>query len=362
MRKIAVIITITVALFIIVFNNVFLSHKTTSSAVSQRLVPTDISQQPTVAEAQKETQTLFVPYWTFDRNIIDLNTYDNIIYFGVSVNDQGIDTKEAGYKKLGQFNQLTVSSHKKYLAIRMTDSDINSLVLQNKNLQQKIADQAINIADKNGFIGLVLDFEVSSLGFESVTKEISSFYEQFYSSAKKQRLDFFVTVFGDSLYRARPYDIKTISQNADKVLIMSYDFHKARGNPGPNFPLSGKEIYGYDFKTMVSDFLKQIQKEKMVVVFGMFGYDWALEKENSIGQAQALSDLKIRQKFIDICVYTNCSVTRDQQSSETRVTYTDDQSQSHVIWFEDENSVAKKKEYLRQQGIGSIGFWAYSYF
>ena len=144
---------------------------------------------------------------------------------------------------------------------------------------------------------------------------------------------------------------------------MAYDFHKAGGDPGPNFPLNGRQKYGYDFKNMIDDFERDVPKDKLSVVFGLFGYDWSVdEKMKSKDIAESLSLNNIKTKFIDNCSYKNCTTTRDKESSESNITYKDENNITHDVWYEDNVSVIEKQKYLLEKGIGSIGFWAYSFF
>ncbi|MBI2074501.1 MAG: hypothetical protein HYT83_01545 [Candidatus Levybacteria bacterium] len=245
----------------------------------------------------------------------------------------------------------------------MINSKINSDVLEDKTLQQNIINQSIDVAKKQGFDGLVLDFEIASLSFQSVIDKISSFYSLYYKAAKERNLQFYITIYGDAIYKLRPYDVKILSKNADKVLIMAYDFHKARGNPGPNFPLYGKDQYGYDMTVMMSDFLKVVPKEKLVVVFGLFGYDWKVDsKKQGIDIADSFSVMQMEQKYLNNCPTQECKVVQDKESKETSVQYKDKDNVSHIVWFEDLSSVSEKKKYLQSKGIFSFAFWAYSYF
>lgn len=308
-------------------------------------------------------KAIFIPYWTFGNEKIDTQDYNQLIYFGVSVNKEGIDKNDQGYKKLDQFMALSDSKKERLLAIRMTNSSLNSEVLRDKNLQKKIAEDSITIVQKYQFNGLVLDFELSGISFDSAIKQTSDFVNLFYSLAKKEDLFFSITLPGDTFYRFKPYDVPVLTKSADQIFVMAYDFYKARGNPGPNFPFKGRNIYGYDFTGMVDDFSKVVSKDKLTIVFGLFGYDWVIDSQKrSIEQGKALSFLKIKESFIDTCIYKNCLVRRDNDASETEITYQGKEGKNHVVWFEDISSIAKKEEYLLEKGINSVAFWAYSFF
>lgn len=324
--------------------------------------PTATTQRSVLSATSQESKALFVPYWGIGNEKISRDSYDEIYYFGISVNKDGVDKKDPGFIKIGNFLNLVDPQIKKFLTVRMVNPDVNSYVLQNKVLQEIIRNESMQIAKENLFDGIILDFETAALSFDSLTERINLFYESFYKEAKEKNLSFYITLYGDTFYRARPYDVEYLSKNSDKIIIMTYDFHKARGNPGPNFPLSGLEKYGYDLKTMINDFLRIVPQDKISVVFGMFGYDWVVDEKDTAQNLAEATSLNSVKKTLESCQQEVCGIKRDDVSSETEVRYKDKDLNQHIIWFEDMESVEKKKEYLREKGINSFGFWAYSYF
>jgi spore germination protein len=170
-------------------------------------------------------------------------------------------------------------------------------------------------------------------------------------------------IYGDTFYRVRPFEIKTLAAYTDQLYIMAYDFSKAKGNPGPNFPLEGKDTFGYDYASLVKNFTQVVQPKKLTVVFGMYGYDWTVDDKNiSTGIATAISMNKVEQSIISTCAYVSCTWKRDINAREIKAEYQDTNNMHHIIWYEDLESVSQKKEYLKKYGISSYSFWAYSYF
>lgn len=311
---------------------------------------------PPVITGTKTRLSLFVPYWTLSDDKIEANGFDRIIYFGVKPGEQDEE-------QLQKFNTSLMKGTQKLLALRMTDSEENARLLEDVSAQEKIIDHVIETAQKNEMRGIVLDLELSAIPFDSTLKQINRFTSMFYTSSKKNNLTFSIALYGDLFYRARPFDAKTLAQNADEIMIMAYDLNKAKGNPGPNFPLRGQQKFGYDMTRMTDDFLRVMKSEKVTVIFGVFGYDWEVsEKGQTIQQAKALTFSQIKQKFIDKCDFKTCVVTRDKEAGETQIQYTDSENKNHIIWFEDMESIKQKKEYLQQRGINSFSYWAYSYF
>lgn len=327
-----------------------------------------------------KSQSIFVPYWTIGTTFPTpgVGKYGRIIYFGVTPNLTGINKEEQGYGMIEKFISLSPVGKEKLLAIPMTNDKLNFFVLEHGEIQKKIVEETMEIVNQNGFDGVVLDLEIFNIFNDDTTKQINNFVQQFYSEAKKNYRKFALTLYGDTFFRYRPFDVEFLSNNSDEIMVMAYDFHKSRGEPGPNFPLSGKDIYGYDFQQMATDFLRYVPKEKLTVIFGMFGYDWTVdEKKRPIKQAKALSLNEIKNKFFaptieEKCSRQDCVIRRDELSKEIEINYIisssarDEQGiyriDYHIVWFEDEESVKDKTKYLQEKGIGNIAFWAYGYF
>ncbi|MGI8419683.1 MAG: glycosyl hydrolase family 18 protein [Candidatus Levyibacteriota bacterium] len=315
----------------------------------------------TIDRDGKTNTSLFVPYWTV-KDLSD-GTFDSYIYFGLKPSSHGIDTSEAGAQQVDDFISAVPQDKTKLLTLRMVDQDANNAILKDKKLQQKIISQTISFTKDHGFSGVVLDLEISGLPFDSLVTQISNFTHDLATQTKAQHLQFELTLYGDTFYRVRPFDVKNLAKDADNVMIMAYDFNKSRSNPGPNFPLSGQETYGYDMGKMADDFLQVVPNQKLHVIFGLYGYDWPVDNSgNATGQGSPLTDAQIQNKFLHDCKFSACQIKRDPVSAETVIHYTDDTNQKHVVWFEDMQSVATKEKVLKQKGIGNFSFWANSYF
>jgi spore germination protein YaaH len=321
------------------------------------------SVNPDEAATGPEKTSLFVPYWTVKDKEYEEVSYDSYIYFGIVPTKDGIDTKEQGSLTLNSFLSSVPAGGKKLLALRMIERETNFAILKDQNAQKKIIAETLALAKEKDFDGVVLDLEISAIPFESLVSQINSFTELFYKETKKNNLRFSLAVYGDVFYRVRPFDVKTLAKHTDTVMIMAYDFSKAKGNPGPNFPLQGEDVYGYDYALLTKDFLSIVPPEKITVIFGLFGYDWVVDGQGrTLQQGKALSTREIESGFIENCQQRSCSFSRESRSFETQVNYVAKDGSKHIIWFEDMQSVEAKKEYLKTRGINSFSYWAHSYF
>ncbi len=323
-------------------------------------IPTEVVKD---IKGARITRSLFVPYWSLDSKKIDTVGFDKILYFGITPGTNGINKTEAGYTGMDKFVSAVPAGHQTELVVRMIDSDITFPILKDTAKQKKLIEDSIAIAKENGFSGIVLDLEISAVPFESLIKQVNTFTQAFHSQTKKSNIKFSLMFYGDSFYRLRPFDIQALSKNGDHFMIMAYDFSKSRGNPGPNFPLNGKEVYGYDMSKMTDDFLRFLPTDKTSVVFGLFGYDWIVDdKGTAVSTGEPKTYQQIKKEFLSGCVYKDCDIKRKNDSVEIEITYTDKEDKKHIVWFEDMESVGKKQKYLQGKGINNFSFWAYSYF
>lgn len=326
-----------------------------------QVAPTGFSAKKSVNQNGQTYEALFIPYWTLSNTKITEN-FERYIYFGVTEDSSGLAVDEPGYQNLALFLQYVPREARKDMTIRMLDSSLNLATLKDTKKQAELIDHAVLWAKKDAFDGVVLDLELAALPFDSLIKQINDFSKIFYEKTKKENLHFAMTIYGDTFYRVRPFQVKSLQNTTDEIMVMAYDFHKTGGTPGPNFPLNENGIYGYSFSLMLKDFLRFVPPEKLTIVFGMFGHDWIIDTEGKpLGTAESVSLNNIKQ-LVNRCIILRCQRSRDDVSSEMKVTYTDEQERRHIIWYEDEESVKKKKALAEKNGIHSFAYWAYGYY
>lgn len=317
-------------------------------------------------------KSVFVPYWSSKLNEKDLS-YSSYYYFGIRPTNEGKIDEDEGLKQIALVENIP--NKNKELVLRMLDASVIEVVLKDKIIQKTLISEIQHILIKKSFSGLILDIEVPFTLQANKQNQITQFVQQMCTGIKANYKSCNMLVYGDFSYRKRPYDLKKLSQYADKILLMAYDFHKAGGEPGPNFPFdSGSTIssslraspsninYGYDFKQMISDAISLVPKEKIEVVFGMYGYDWTLNEQGTpLKGANALSLKGIRALISnDKLQITNQSQITN--SKEKNIEYIDEEGRKHVIWYEDEESAQIKTNYLQGQGIFQVSYWAYGYY
>lgn len=332
----------------------------TSSIVEQESYsPGEPENNEPVESTNISREAVFAPYWA---DMSDLeNQPERLLYFGISPLEDGINTSEPGYQNLQKFVNAK-GQNETYLTVRMLDTEVNTAVLQNRSKWQPLAEEIADLALDNGFDGVVLDLEVGLIALHISPESITGFTKVLKEELEANDLPLAMTIYGDTFFRKRPYDVKQLGSIVDEIMIMAYDFHKSFGTAGPNFPLNGREEYRYDFTTMINDFSTIVDPDKLTVVFGMYGYEWNVDAQNRpLKSAEAITLNEVNKKFFPECGEANCKIERDEISAETKISFSDGE-RTRIIWYEDEESVDAKQKLLEKNGISSVGFWAYGYY
>ncbi len=306
----------------------------------------------------------FVPYWSkledYSRNPIVSTPIKNAYYFGVTLNHDGsINTNDSGYSRLSSFSHQ--SGIQSYLVVRLLNQDVLDVILHNSKIAKKAAITSSQLAKNQGFDGILLDLEYSSLPTAETKKQITTTIALFAAEAKNRSLLIGATFFGDTFYRSRPYDIKKLSKTLDEIVIMAYDYHKSKSLPGPLFPFEGQE-YGYSFKIMLNDFLRYADPEKITIAYGLYGYQWRVDSKNRPIKPAVAKPYRIVVTALAECSSPNCTKYIDPKSQEVFVNTKNDDNSWSQLYSESPDSIKTKANYAQQMGITKALLWAHGYY
>ena len=319
---------------------------------------------------RKERSCVALPYWV-NLGRVEVIEEKEVFYFGIAFDSAGNILKDEGWRKANTV--LKKIDTRPYLIIRMVDPKQNAKILSDKKLREKVIEQALHFTKSSkGFSGIVLNLEFSPIFYDFLREEINLFVKKFYEESKAAGVRFEFILQADSFYRRRPFDIAFLSKQADYFWLMAYDFSSKDGEPGPNFPLFGKEKFGYDLVSAVEDFSQYIAPERMGVIFGMYGYEWVVDEEKRpIRRAKALTLRQINKRYVVNCKPENCSLTIDPLAKEKEINFvlsewSEDLNRyiiyPRIVYFDDQETVEIKKDELKKRGINGFCLWAYGYY
>jgi hypothetical protein len=306
----------------------------------------------TPQRAEKLETEWFVPHWTMNDRINALSSR-RIHYFGISPARDGTIRDDNGWRRMDEFIGYTQGMSRS-LVITMLDDEVNTAFLRDSSLRERFILLLDAVLAGGEWDMIVLDFEYRALPFSGVSEDINQWSEQLSTAARNHGMQFGMLIYGDTFYRVRPYDIQFLSTLSDRMYIMAYDFYKTNDTAGPQFPISAKD---YDFQQMLRDMTGVIPHEKLTIIHGLFSYLWRKDQ----GRGEAITLNQAEGRLFPDCRENACIVRRDLDTHALHITYTDRDSTEVEVWVEDIDTIAKKNELLRAEGMSAVGYWAYGY-
>lgn len=308
---------------------------------------------------------LFVPHWTMYKQAYKHLKKTNLVYFGLKIDESGVVKTNTEYQRFIVFAQALPSKDQKFFTIAVTNHAQAERFMADEALQDKVIKEAVNLAKEYGFRGVVWDIELQPELFSQTNKNNLT---RFFAAAQKvlapQGLSQFATVYGDTFYRGRPYNVQELVQYTDGVLFMVYDLYKSTSESGPLFPLGGSKTYGYDVAALIKNLEElKIPKEKTIFVWGAYGYKWKVDPQTNLplerGRAVTLGEYEA--EIAPFCERQHCETKNDTESGSRRITFTQGES-TYVLWIDTASQLKEKIAAVQKKGYASMGFWAYGYF
>jgi spore germination protein YaaH len=220
------------------------------------------------------------------------------------------------------------------------DERIAHTILNDLFVQNKVIFNIIDLALREGYKGINLDFE----GLSSSDRDnYSSFVTKLTFKAHQKGLKILLSVPPKTSDCKKcewngAFDYKTLGKVSDYIQVMTYDEHGLWDNkPGP--------IASYSWIDEVLEYTTSlIPSRKIIMGLPAYGYDWNLEnKEKSIGIAGK--------------IYWGSSATLDRISQSSTFKYTGKDGDLHEVWFESATGITKKSGFVNKYDLAGISVW-----
>lgn len=329
----------------------------------------------------------FFPYWMLDNaEFIQYETLSELVYFGLNVDSEGnfVTVLEDGSPEKGWENWQTneklskVLSNadrygvKKALAVIMQDNDDIASFLMCRSCWSQLSRNTITEMQESQTDNLHLDFEYIGIAPEQLRGQFGLFADFMVKQIHTQFPESIVTIdtFADAAYRARLHDIKRLAPIADRLFIMSYDFHQLSDDQtGPIAPIGGAPTkFRYDLTTMVKDYELYAPKEKLLMGVAYYGHYWITE-DSSLGSIRVPGDDTIGYSRISYYKYclehprnTNETYHWDEDAKAPWFSFYDEEAGiTRQCHYENMDSLRAKYDFVQMNDLKGIGIWALGY-
>lgn len=322
----------------------------------------------------------FLPYWLISKADKPYEKYiTTLTYFGLTVNADGSLQKiakpgeeEPGWTTLkGDKFEVQSKNAKKHglkqslLVISGDDRAIGEMIADPIMSAKKLVSDAAPIMKEQGFSDLNLDIETFMTASDSSRANFTTFARTIKEELREQKLGTLtIDLIPIALMRPKLYDAKALGEIADRIVLMTYDYHYTGSlTSGSVAPLGGAgETLEFDVETAVKEALKVMPKEKILLGVPLYGYQWetmyaASESATIPGGSETASVRRLMEK-IGNC--TDCTQGMDPVSKTPYLIYPEGEVYKQA-YFENEQSMSEKISLAQKYHLGGIALWALGY-
>lgn len=290
---------------------------------------------------------------------MDWNTLTHVAYFAWDANGDGKISK-INRTMLKEYNDIRDNyAHpngvKVIITVRPNNFDLNKLdgILSDPNIRESFANNLLATVQDNKADGVNLDFEFihttnnitrtpNSPLFEDLMKRI-------HNKLKSANPEYHIS-FDVAGYTETPYLNGNLANYSDAVFLMGYDYtYQGSKNTGAVSPYN-------EVVSSIQNLLKYYPKEQIILGVPFYGYKWQTESD------QKGSSIK---KFVGPITMTKAVIEAPQNGgrkwdtlSQTPWYVYQVKNKWYQTWYDDEESLGLKFDYVNSENLGGIGFWS----
>ncbi len=305
----------------------------------------------------------YIPYWTATKKTWDYRGLTDIALFSVGASDKGTLTSTTFWR--GKDARAIIDeAHKQGVKVELAVTNFDPTSLHNLLSSPAAVDSLVTALVEEALTtqpgdGLSIDFE----GLRAADRDaLVVFITKLRAAMKAKRADSQLSLATPAVDWSKAYDYAKLAAQSDALFIMGYGYHwSGSTTPGPGAPLScgspwGNICLSATVKTYLTE-LSDAGRSKIVLGLPLYGYDYPADSD------------KIGAKALGSGTSVIYATTRKQVanrryepvSQSPWYVYTDAKSVLHQVWYDDDESIGKKIDFVVAQKLGGVGFWALGY-
>jgi len=331
---------------------------------------------------QKHHVIGFLPYWLTSKADKNYNKYiTTLTYFGLTIGPEGkiikFDApgeKEPGWYALesGKMDEFFKNAKKDDINLSLLlfngdETAISALLSDPIPHAQNLVSEVAPIMKQYGFKDLNLDIESVSTASDEARQRFTAFVKEVKKNINKQKLGT-LTIDASPTALVKKYliNLTDVSQLADYIVLMTYDFHYPGSYvTGAVSPIGGAGTNAeFDTLTGVKEALRVMPSEKILLGTPLYGYEWETlgdTPRSAVIPGTGITDSNRRaESFLASCA--TCSAQIDSEAKESYVIYKDQQYETyHQMFFPDAQATEEKIKLANNYQLGGIAVWALGY-
>ena len=307
----------------------------------------------------------FYPYWSTGTANIQWDLLTILAYFCADATSTGSLSSLHGWPASAPIAEAHANGVKVLLTVCLFDADAIRTLVQSPAYRSALINNLFNQVSAAGADGVCVDFEQPYVADRAY---VNTFIQELAGRFHADLPGSHVSIASPAVNWSDRYDFDTLTDHADSLFIMAYDYYYSGGPPGPNCPLryaSGSPWASWaGVEETVDDYLNgtygvgEAKRHKLYLGLPYYGHDWPTTSYaipgTSAGNASAV-------------LYSSAAANAvthgrhwDAWSSTPYYLYTSG-SQPHQCWYDDGESLGLKWDLVNSLDLGGTGMWALNY-
>lgn len=294
----------------------------------------------------------------------NFNLLTTVAYFSYDVNPETggyrYDEPIEDWKTTALIDSAHAKDCKVLLTVTNHGGDNNREFLSNLLAQQNMIDTLIALLQYRQADGVNIDFENVP---KSERNNLTNFIRTLHAVLTQVNPNYQITIALPASDHSNAFDIQAMLPLVERFVIMGYDYHSGVSKkPGPIAPLppKGSKKQAYDLRKTVDEYVAEgLPQSRMIMAFPYYGRVWRATTPNfSDGRfTESLTYRAIRSSY-----EPNHEIIYDDSTASAYFKYQDAETNEYVeCWFDNEQSIAAKYDWVEEEKLRGIGIWALGY-
>lgn len=315
----------------------------------------------------------FMPYWSTSTSNIQWDLLTILAYFAAEVDPStGNLTNLHGWPSSAPIATAHANGVKVLLTATLFGATNISTFLNSASARSNFISQILNQVQSAGADGVCIDFEFpGSSQRTNFTNFITGLANTFHTNIPGS----LVTIATPAVDWNGSFDYNSLTNSADYLFIMAYDYHWSGGDPGPVSPLVSEGVWSPDgisvqktLNTYIygSSGVGDTKKNKLILGLPYYGFNWPTTNNCVLPDTKTANATAILYNSAEpnSQVYgkkwdTGFSYGPDGGSWGPYYCYVSTANQQ--VWYDDWVSLGVKFGLVNRLGLGGTGMWALNY-
>lgn len=300
---------------------------------------------------------------------MELELYDRILFFTTRVDSMGLILDRNGWPEAwsGLDSAATAAGADFIPTVAMMERETILPVFGDSIRWTRLVNEIHGMVAESESPGVHLDVEL----FEPAPDSVVAGFLSFMSALRRQlTADVHISVFAPSFDVSRMFDLTRLEPLVDEFYVQGYDLHWLDGpRAGPIAPIDGWD--GANWQSIVARYREAgIPDDRLIMTIPYYGYEWPVEHTGfgapTTGPGHILTWARLDSTLLPDLQRSvegrleSLGLLRDDASGSPFFTWADSTG-LYQGWFEDEESIRLKLNYIRKEQLGGAAVFLMGY-